>query len=60
MKRRRSEKEIELDCYKGMAKMEHEKATHEAEVAFHHEPYKSVSVSEYIAKKYGIGGGTSG
>lgn len=60
MKRRRTEKEIELDCYKGMAKMEHEKATREAEVAFHHKPYQSVSLEEYIANKYGIGGGAGG
>lgn len=39
--------------------LENDVATKKAKTAFNHKPYQSMSVSEYLAKKYKIGGDTN-
>lgn len=60
MYKRRTANQIKLDVQRGAGKLENEEATREAKNAFKHKAYESIGVPEYIARKHGIGGGSSG
>lgn len=59
-RRRRTAKEIKMDNYRGMGKLEVEKETKEADEAFKRKPYQNINVSKYVAKKYKIGDDADG
>lgn len=60
MDKGRSRKAVHLDRNKKYDEMESQRPDDRAVQAFNRPAYQSISVIEYLAKKYGIGGVTDG
>lgn len=60
MKHKRSRKEVKRDGQIHYEGLEAAAVDETAKANFNRKPYQSVDVTQYIAKKYGIGGGTDG